>query len=78
MRLPVPAPPPDTRPFDAVALGLNATDNIVVVPHFPTLGEKFEFVSQQILFGGQCATAMVALVPLEMPMAARTRVFVFE
>jgi sugar/nucleoside kinase (ribokinase family) len=64
MRLPVPAPPPSTRSFDAVALGLNATDNIVVVPRFPESGGKIEFVSQQILFGGQCASAMVALARL--------------
>jgi sulfofructose kinase len=61
MRLPVPAPPPGSRPFDAVALGLNAVDHLVVVPRFPTFGSKIEFTSHRLLPGGQAATAMVAV-----------------
>jgi sugar/nucleoside kinase (ribokinase family) len=61
MKLPVSAPPPDSRPFDAVALGLNAVDHLVVVPRFPAFASKIELISHQVLPGGQCATAMVAL-----------------
>jgi sulfofructose kinase len=61
MRVPVPAPTPGSRPFDAVAIGLNAVDHLVVVPHFPDFGSKIELRSHDVLPGGQCATAMVAL-----------------
>ncbi len=61
MRLPVASPPREPGGFDAVALGLNATDNIIVVPDYPASGSKTQFVSHQVLFGGQCASAMVAL-----------------
>jgi sulfofructose kinase len=61
MRLPIPAPPPGSRPFDAVALGLNAVDHLVVVPQFPAFGSKIELSSHTLLPGGQAATAMVAL-----------------
>jgi len=49
-----------------VALGLNAVDHIVVVPHYPQFNTKVEFISHDILAGGQCATAMVALARLGM------------
>jgi sulfofructose kinase len=52
---------PTNKEFDAVALGLNAVDHIVVVPHFPEFGAKIPFVSHTVAAGGQCATAMVAL-----------------
>ncbi len=61
MRLPVAAPPAGSREYDAVGLGLNATDNVVIVPHFPEPGSKIEFRSTQIMFGGQVATTMVGL-----------------
>jgi sugar/nucleoside kinase (ribokinase family) len=57
---------PTGKPFDAVALGLNAVDHIVVVPHYPQFNTKVEFISHDILAGGQCATAMVALARLGM------------
>jgi len=64
MRLPVPAPPPESRPFDAVGLGLNAVDHLVVVPRYPAFGSKIEMLSHTVLPGGQAATAMVALARL--------------
>lgn len=66
MLLPVPAPPRSTRPFDVVALGLNAVDYLVVVPHFPEFNSKIEMVSHEVLPGGQCATACVSLARLGM------------
>lgn len=64
MRLPVAAPPPGTSAYDAVTLGLNATDHIVVVPRYPEFNSKVEFLSHRVLFGGQAATAAVALARL--------------
>jgi sugar/nucleoside kinase (ribokinase family) len=61
MRLPVPAPPPGTRRYDAVGLGLNAVDHLIVVPHYPPANGKVELVEHALLPGGQVATAMVAL-----------------
>jgi sugar/nucleoside kinase (ribokinase family) len=61
MRLPVPAGPPGSRPFDAVGLGLNAVDHLVTVPRFPEPDSKFEMISHTVLPGGQAASAMVAL-----------------
>ena len=61
MRLPVAAPPAGSRPFDAVGIGLNAVDTLVVVPHFPAFGEKVEIASHRMMFGGQVASAMVGL-----------------
>jgi sugar/nucleoside kinase (ribokinase family) len=52
---------PSNKPFDAVALGLNAVDHIIVVPHYPQFNSKVKFKSHDLLAGGQCATAMVAL-----------------
>jgi sulfofructose kinase len=66
MRLPVAAPPPGARPYDAVAIGLNAVDYLAVVPHYPEFNSKIELVSYDTLPGGQCATAMVALARLGM------------
>jgi sulfofructose kinase len=45
---------------DVVGVGLNATDTLIPVPHFPVLGSKVEIHSANILLGGQVATAMVA------------------
>jgi sugar/nucleoside kinase (ribokinase family) len=55
---------PEEKPFDAVALGLNAVDHLVVVPHYPEFNSKVRFLSHTIACGGQCATAMVALARL--------------
>src|SRR5712692_2008830 len=52
---------PADKPFDAVALGLNAADHLIVVPHYPGFNSKVSFLSHTLAPGGQCATAMVAL-----------------
>jgi sulfofructose kinase len=45
---------------DVVGVGLNATDTLIPVHHFPAAGSKVEFRSANVLPGGQVATAMVA------------------
>jgi sulfofructose kinase len=45
---------------DLVGVGLNATDTLVPLPHYPELGSKVEFRSAEILPGGQVASAVVA------------------
>jgi sugar/nucleoside kinase (ribokinase family) len=52
---------PDGKPFDAVALGLNAVDHLVLVPHYPEFNTKIQFVEHRLAPGGQSATAMAAL-----------------
>ena len=48
-------------PFDVVGLGLNAVDDLCVVPHFPEFNTKVKMLSLERQGGGQVATAMVAL-----------------
>ena len=50
--------------FDVVGVGLNATDTVLVVPHFPSYGGKIPFLSESYSPGGQVATAMVACAKL--------------
>jgi len=57
---------PTGKPFDAVALGLNAVDHLIVVPRFPEFNTKIPFISHTLAPGGQCATAMVTLARLGM------------
>lgn len=57
---------PTGRAFDAVALGLNAVDHLIVVPHYPGFNSKVPLISHTIAPGGQCATAMVTLARLGM------------
>jgi sugar/nucleoside kinase (ribokinase family) len=45
---------------DVVGVGINATDTVIRLPHFPALDTKVEMLSSEILPGGQVATAMVA------------------
>ena len=45
---------------DVVGVGLNATDTLIPVAHYPTRGSKIEFRSAKVLPGGQVATAMIA------------------
>jgi sulfofructose kinase len=49
-----------TRNVDVVGVGLNATDTLIPVHHYPAAGSKVEFRSANVLPGGQVATAMVA------------------
>lgn len=44
---------------DVVGVGLNATDVVIEVPHYPAFNSKVEFLSTQWQAGGQVATALV-------------------
>jgi sugar/nucleoside kinase (ribokinase family) len=55
---------PGDKPFDAVALGLNAVDHLIVVPHYPEFNSKIPYLSHTLAAGGQSATAMVTLARL--------------
>jgi sulfofructose kinase len=55
MHLPVEIPR-----VDVVGVGINATDTILRLPHFPAPDSKVELLSAQIKPGGQVASAMVA------------------
>jgi sulfofructose kinase len=50
----------ESTSMDIVGVGLNATDTVLPLPHFPLSGSKVEFRSSSVLPGGQVATAMVA------------------
>jgi sulfofructose kinase len=45
--------------FDVVGVGLNATDTLLVVPHFPAYAGKVPFQEELLSPGGQVASAMV-------------------
>ena len=47
--------------FDVVGVGLNATDTLLVVPHFPAYAGKVPFQEEILSPGGQVASAMVDL-----------------
>jgi sulfofructose kinase len=49
-----------SRKIDVVGVGLNATDTLIPLPHYPALGSKVEFRSANILPGGQVASAVMA------------------
>jgi sugar/nucleoside kinase (ribokinase family) len=50
----------DSTQVDVVGVGLNATDTLILLAHFPDCGAKVEFRSATVLPGGQVASAMVA------------------
>ena len=50
----------ESSKVDVVGVGLNATDTLIPVAHYPARGSKVEFRSAKVLPGGQVATAMVA------------------
>jgi sulfofructose kinase len=52
--------------FDVVGVGLNATDTLVVVPHFPAFAGKARFVDEVLMPGGQVASALAACARLGM------------
>ena len=52
------------KTFDVVGVGLNATDTLLLVPHFPAYGGKAPFVREILSPGGQVASAMVTCVKL--------------
>lgn len=47
-------------PVDVVGIGVNATDTIIRLPHFPSLDSKVEILSAERKAGGQVASAIVA------------------
>ena len=51
---------PEIAKVDLVGVGLNATDTLIPVPHFPARGSKVEVRSTTVLPGGQVASAVVA------------------
>jgi sugar/nucleoside kinase (ribokinase family) len=53
-----------TARFDVVGLGLNATDTLVVVPHFPAYAGKARFTEEVLSPGGQVASAIVTCAAL--------------
>lgn len=50
--------------FDVVGVGLNATDTMIVIPHFPAYGGKVPFLEEVLSPGGQVASAMVCCARL--------------
>jgi sugar/nucleoside kinase (ribokinase family) len=50
--------------FDVVGVGLNATDTLIIVPHFPPYAGKAVFDREIVSPGGQVASAMVACARL--------------
>ncbi|MGE5569536.1 MAG: carbohydrate kinase family protein [Rhodospirillales bacterium] len=50
--------------FDVVGVGLNATDTLLVVPHFPAYAGKVAFEQEVLSPGGQVASAMVTCARL--------------
>jgi len=50
--------------FDVVGVGLNATDTLLIVPHFPAYAGKVPFEEEHLSPGGQVATALVACARL--------------
>jgi sulfofructose kinase len=50
----------DIPKVDVVGVGLNATDTLIPVPHFPKSGSKVEIHSANVLLGGQVASAIAA------------------
>src|SRR5690349_5368933 len=52
--------------FDVVGVGLNATDTLLIVPHFPAYAGKVPFEEEHLSPGGQVASALVACARLGM------------
>jgi sulfofructose kinase len=52
--------------FDVVGVGLNATDTLILLPHFPAYGGKVAFEREILSPGGQVASALVACARLGM------------
>jgi len=49
-----------TKIVDVAGVGLNATDTMIRLPHFPALDTKVEILSNDVRAGGQVASAIVA------------------
>lgn len=52
--------------YDVVGVGLNATDTLILLPHFPAYGGKAPFEREVLSPGGQVASAMVTCAKLGM------------
>ena len=52
---------PQNKRFDAVGFGLNAVDQLIVVPEYPAFDAKMRLLEHKQSAGGQTATSMVAL-----------------
>ena len=50
--------------FDVVGVGLNATDTLLLLPHFPAYAGKVPFTQEILSPGGQVASAIVACAAL--------------
>jgi sulfofructose kinase len=50
--------------FDVVGVGLNATDTMLIVPHFPAYAGKVPYQEEVLSPGGQVASAMVTCARL--------------
>ncbi|MCS7315870.1 MAG: PfkB family carbohydrate kinase [Bryobacterales bacterium] len=50
--------------FDVVGIGLNATDTLLIVPHFPAYAGKAPFVEEIVSPGGQITGALVTCARL--------------
>ena len=50
--------------FDVVGVGLNATDTMLLIPHFPAYGGKVPFIQEILSPGGQVASALVCCARL--------------
>jgi sulfofructose kinase len=50
--------------FDVVGVGLNATDTLLMVPHFPAYAGKVPYEEEIVSPGGQVASALVACARL--------------
>src|SRR5260370_30782423 len=50
--------------FDVVGVGLNATDTLILVPHYPPYAGKVAFTREIISPGGQVASALAACASL--------------
>jgi sulfofructose kinase len=50
----------EARDALVVGIGINATDTVIRLPHFPTVDSKVAVTSAEVKAGGQVASAMVA------------------
>lgn len=50
----------NSKRFDVVGIGLNATDTLILLAHFPAYAGKVPFEEEMLSPGGQVASAMVA------------------
>lgn len=54
----------DSKKFDLVGVGLNATDVVIKVAHFPAYGGKVPIEAEMLSPGGQVASALTAVAKL--------------